>query len=295
MTDGGVILEQNDRQLLRVRHGVMLVNRHDAIVGRSLAYYGEYFEQEAALFRQLVRPGDIVVDVGANIGAHAAPLAACVGSGGRVVAFEPVRMNFQLLCANVALNDLDNVDAIPEGLGEREATVLIADRPAPADGNLGALALSEIPGDRPVRVRRLDDAFAWPRLRFVKIDVEGMEAAVLRGAAGTIERFRPALYVENDRIDSSKELILLLDALEYDCYWFLPTLHNVNNFYGKTVPMLNSGFVDDGLRIHALGMGVNLLCLHRAAKANLAGLPKVLSADEHPCRREFNQRFIGNA
>lgn len=294
MTEHGVLLEQKDQLLLRVRHGLMLVNRHDSIVGRSLAYYGEYFEQEAALFRQLVRPGDIAVDIGANIGAHTLPLAARVGAAGRVVAFEPVRMNFQLLCANVALNGLDNVDAIPEGLGEAESTVMIADRPTRADGNLGALALSEIPGDRPVRVRRFDDAFDWPRLRFMKIDVEGMEAAVLRGASAALARFRPALYVENDRIEKSKELLSLLEALEYDCYWFLPGFHNVNNYYGKKDPLLNGGFVDDGERVHALGMGINLLCLHRSAKATLGGMPKVLNADEHPCRRECNARFVSN-
>lgn len=294
MTDRGVLLEQKDQLLLRVRHGLMLVNRHDSIVGRSLAYYGEYFEQEAALFRQLVRPGDIAVDIGANIGAHTLPLAARVGAAGRVVAFEPVRMNFQLLCANIALNGLDNVDAIPEGLGEAESMVMIADRPTRADGNLGALALSEIPGDRPVRVRRFDDAFDWPRLRFMKIDVEGMEAEVLRGAAATLARLRPALYVENDRIEKSRELLLLLNALEYDCYWFTPNFHNAENYYGKKEPLLRSGFVDDGQRIHALGMGVNLLCLHRSAKANLTGMPKVLNADEHPCRRECNPRFINN-
>lgn len=293
MTDHGVLLEQKDQLLLRVRHGLMLVNRHDTIVGRSLAYYGEYFEREAALFRQLVRPGDVAVDIGANIGAHTLPLAQHVGAAGRVVAFEPVRMNFQLLCANVALNGLDNVDAVPEGLGEKESTVLIADRPARADGNFGALALSEIPGDRPVRVRRFDDVFDWPRLRFVKIDVEGMETEVLQGASAVLARYRPALYVENDRVEKSIELMSLLNALEYDCYWFLPTLHNPGNYYKKIEPLLSSGFVDDGDRIHALGMGINLLCLHRSAKVSLAGMLKVLSIEEHPCRREFNPRFLG--
>lgn len=285
--------ERGDNRLLATRHGHMLVNRHDSIVGRSLDYYGEYFEQEVALFRQFVRPGDVVADVGANIGAHTVALARLVGPTGRVLAFEPVRLNFQLLCGNLALNSLTWVDAVQGGLGARDETLRIADVAMSAEGNYGALALAELPGNRPVPINRLDGLFDHPKLRFVKIDVEGMEADVLQGSRGVLAKFRPALYVENDRLDQSRDLLSLLQSLEYDCYWFLPSFHNPANFFGVAEPLYSTGFVDDGTRIHAQGMGVNLLCIPKAANAKLAGLLPVLSVDEHPCLRACTSRFTG--
>lgn len=285
--------ERGDNRLIATRHGHMLVNRHDSIVGRSLDYYGEYFEQEVALFRQFLRPGDVVIDVGANIGAHTVPLARMVGPTGRVLAFEPVRLNFQTLCANLALNSLTWVDAVQGGLGARDETLMIADVAMEAEGNYGALALADLPGNRPVPIQRLDAAFTHPKLRFIKIDVEGMEAEVLTGARGVLATHRPALYVENDRLDQSRNLLETLHSLDYECYWFLPSFHNPVNFFGVSEPLYATGFVDDGTRIHARGMGINLLCIPKSANARLSGLLPVLDVDEHPCRRACTPRFAG--
>ncbi|MBU3737095.1 MAG: hypothetical protein FGM62_08995, partial [Methylobacterium sp.] len=57
-------------QLASCRHGPLLYNVNDQYVGRSLALYGEFSEQEMAVFRHFVNPGDVVLEVGANIGAH---------------------------------------------------------------------------------------------------------------------------------------------------------------------------------------------------------------------------------
>ena len=70
--------------------------------------------------------------------------------------------------------------------------------------------------------------------QFIKLDVEGMETEALQGAAATIGRFRPILYVENDRQARSAELIGLLQRYGYRLYWHLPPLFNVKNFRGDT-------------------------------------------------------------
>src|SRR5687768_6606900 len=77
------------------RYGRMLYNVNDLYVGRSLDLYGEFSEGEVEVFRQLVRPGDLVMDVGANVGAHTVWFAKAVGPGGVVLAFEPQRLVFQ--------------------------------------------------------------------------------------------------------------------------------------------------------------------------------------------------------
>ena len=87
----------------------MLYNEHDIYIGRSLDLYGEFSEGECDVFRQLIQPGWTVLELGANIGSHTVFLAKRVGPSGRVIAFEPQRIVFQTLCANIALNNLLNV------------------------------------------------------------------------------------------------------------------------------------------------------------------------------------------
>src|SRR5579862_896137 len=91
------------------RHGRMLFNVNDQYVGRSLDLYGEYSEGEIDFFKQVVQPGDTVLEIGANIGSHTVFFAKAVGREGTVQAFEPQRLIFQTLCANIALNNLENV------------------------------------------------------------------------------------------------------------------------------------------------------------------------------------------
>lgn len=75
-------------RLKRCRYGPMLFNRFDSYVGRSFDLYGEHCEAEAALLRSLLRPGDTVVEAGANIGAHTIAMAQILGAAGRLIAFE---------------------------------------------------------------------------------------------------------------------------------------------------------------------------------------------------------------
>jgi len=93
------------------RHGAMVSNPKDSYVGRSLDFCGEFSNGEVLLFEQVLRPGEIVVEVGSNVGAHTVPLAKAVGPTGRVFAFEPQRVLFQTICANLALNSITNVVA----------------------------------------------------------------------------------------------------------------------------------------------------------------------------------------
>src|SRR3954463_13800131 len=97
-------------QLAEVAGGYCLYNVHDLYIGRSIAVYGEYAGLETGLLAGLCGAGDVVIDVGGNIGTHSVALARKVGRTGRVLAFEPQRLVFQTLCANVALNSLENID-----------------------------------------------------------------------------------------------------------------------------------------------------------------------------------------
>ena len=105
--------EQWPIRVKRCGEGATIYNVNDEYIGRSLDTYGEISREEVDLYRQILQPSMTALEVGANIGVHTIPLARCVGPGGRVVAFEPQRIVFQMLCANVALNALtDTVDTL---------------------------------------------------------------------------------------------------------------------------------------------------------------------------------------
>ncbi len=161
--------------------------------------YWAGLSRDDAQILQLARavlPGDgVFVDVGANVGLHTLAVARHLADGGAVVAFEPHPANHRLLVHNLAQNRLRHVIAESFGLAESPATLTGT---ACAEGGNWSLASR---GDRRFEVRlvRLDDYLddhPVPRIDLMKIDVEGAEVRVLRGARRTIERFLPLIIFE---------------------------------------------------------------------------------------------------
>ena len=258
---------------MRGRDAWYVYNVNDSYVGRSIEKYGEYAGIEARFLASLCGEGDVVLEVGANIGAHTVGLATRVGPTGRVLAFEPQRLAFQALCANVALNSLVNVDCYWAALGERRGTVTVPELDPSQPANFGGVSLAGVTQGRSVACFTLDDFIGAPRVRLVKIDVEGMEADVLRGGVKLIERFRPLLYVENDRVDRSEALMRLVDGLGYRLYWHTPPLYdpaNVERDPEDLFPNVRS---------------FNLLCVHRDVPAEVRGVAAVTDFTAHPLRR----------
>jgi FkbM family methyltransferase len=206
----------------------MIYPPKDQFVGRSLLLYGEFSEGEAAFFRQVVHGGDVVVEVGANLGTHTVALARFAGRTGALLAFEPQPMLYQILCANLALNNVTNVRAEKCGLGSRSHTLFIPPLDYAGNHNFGSLSLELVDAGEPVQVKRLD-SYGLPKCAFIKMDVEGMEQQALEGAANTIGATRPLMYVENDRQAKSHDLIQLLLAMEYTLWWHLTRLFNPDN------------------------------------------------------------------
>jgi FkbM family methyltransferase len=215
----------------RCRYGTMAYLKRDVYVGRSLDLYGEYSEAEAGLFRQLLRTGDIAIDIGANIGAHTIPMAQLVGPTGAVYAFEAQRVVFQIMCGNLALNEIGNVHAFPSAVGRVTGSVKVPVLNYSGVNNFGGIAVGAEDGDE-VGLVTIDD-FSLPRVKLMKIDVEGMELDVLQGSKVTLARCRPLLYVENDRAAKSHALVAQMLQGGYRLWWHTPPLFNPNNFLGN--------------------------------------------------------------
>lgn len=209
------------------KHGTFSFIANDTFVGRSLDLYGEYSEDEVNIFKAVLQPNDVAVEVGSNIGALTVPMA---GLCRRVYAFEPQAENFDLLCENLGLNNCSNVSAIEKAVAEKPGIESIPMLGSLDHHNYGRVELGS--GSDMVDVTSLDHFLLLKedKINFIKLDCEGMELNVLKGAAQIIERDRPIMYIENDRDDKSAELIGWLIDHGYRMFWHRPPLYNKDNF-----------------------------------------------------------------
>lgn len=204
------------------KHGLAVYNKFDQHIGPSLATLGVWCEHEILLLQRLLRTGAVVIDAGANYGAHTLPFCRFVGSTGRVYAFEPQRLVFQALCATVALNSLTNAHCFHAALGAERGHIDVPLLDFATTNNFGAVTLlgtthPQLAHER-VPVMRIDD-LDLPRCDLIKADVEGMEKALLEGGRQTIKKFHPVLYLECHDDERRQPLIDACRSLEYRLYW----------------------------------------------------------------------------
>jgi FkbM family methyltransferase len=161
-----------------------------------------------ALFDAVLRHGDTMVDVGANIGLMTIHAARLVGSAGAIVALEPHPVYFRRLVDNINRNSLNNVDARQLAAGSGPGFRELFDVPSINIGRSTLILPSEdFQSAGLVSVRRLDDileGLRLERIRMLKIDVEGFEAEVIRGAEATLAK-EPLICMElSDAIPSGE-------------------------------------------------------------------------------------------
>jgi FkbM family methyltransferase len=218
-------------------HGVCLRNapRYFALKARAMQAAARLGVYESADVRRLpffIRPGSEVVDAGANFGAYTVVMARLAGPAGKVFAFEPLPPAADTLARTCAT--LSNVVIVREALSDGENSqqtvelqvpflagavpepALAAVGPAPwADSGLKTWRVFRVP------VRRLDDHLASFRdISFIKVDVEGGEAAFLTGATETIRRFRPVLQLESSGLRAHAATV---EAWLRDAHYILMT------------------------------------------------------------------------
>jgi FkbM family methyltransferase len=154
-------------------------------------YFRAYERREIRYLHRTLRPGDLVVDVGANVGVLAIEAARAVGPSGRVIAIEPVPRNVEILRANVASNPDTVIDVVDAAVGSADGTLGLGidqmQRSIRNEGAYTALGGTAVDIEVVVPMRTLDDVIdelvgTERQIRLLKIDVEGMEASVLEGA-----------------------------------------------------------------------------------------------------------------
>ena len=193
---------------------------------------GELNERDFALLRELVRPGDWVVDAGANIGIYTLFFAHRVGPKGRVLSIEAQPRIARLLQTNIGLNQANHVAVWLGAVGEAPGRLHLPPVDYKAENNFGGVGLQRKPVGLSVEVRPLDGA-QLERCDFIKMDVEGMEAAVFAGALATIRKFRPVLWMEADRPGAVDRLGSLARGEGYRCWELHIRGERARNFYRR--------------------------------------------------------------
>ena len=254
------------------KYGKIIYNARDRYIGRSLSVYGEYSHNEAELYRQLLRSGDTVIEAGANMGSLTIPLARFVGESGKVIAFEPQRLIFQILAGNAAINSLTNVYAYNKGVGATCGTIVIDDpKEFCPDINTGGVKLTAEAAGYEVDIITLD-SLGTEKCALLKIDCEGMERDVLAGGRQLINRCRPIIYIE--RNEDCREL---LREYGYQIYRHDVPLFSEENYFGNRKNLFiepsstpEGKFVQDG-HLHSF----NWLCVPEEKKIRVTGFPPV--------------------
>lgn len=207
----------------------------DLFIGRSIQLYGEYTQLELDIMSNFLNDRCIVYDVGGNIGYHATGFASMAKE---VHVFEPNNKNFELLERNT--KDLDNVYLYNCAVSDEDGVAFISDYDTETPGNYGVCEMSN--SGQMCKTVRLDSLdIDGPDL--IKIDAEGHELAVIKGAANTIVKNRPMIFYECLHGSGFDEIYDFLTGLGYAIYWIPVTNFNPNNFYKNPENVFGSGGV----------------------------------------------------
>ena len=169
-------------------------------------------EPEWDAVERWVQPGDWVIDVGANVGHYTNRFSALVGATGRVIAFEPVPDTFEILASNAAVFRHLNVTLLNAAASESTA-VFGMSIPRFQSGLMNYYEAAITTNGAGVQVMTLSiDALRIERpVRLIKIDAEGHDLSVLRGARDLIQRDKPILIVES----GLSEVATMLEQMGY--------------------------------------------------------------------------------
>jgi len=202
------LIEKLPKWFLRKPSGPVTVNTHfgfKIIVNptidlniENVIYERGVYEQATTLFiQQHLKAGDTFVDAGANIGYLSLVAAATVGKNGTVHAFEPVKSTHTLLKNNIDLNEFSQINCHQLGLGSQNQEVIIYSE----NENRGGASIVNQRSEQKesIKICPLDAVLGEEKVDLLKIDVEGYEFEVLKGAEQTIRKNHPTIILEYSR------------------------------------------------------------------------------------------------
>lgn len=213
------------------RVGSMHCLKRDEYIGMSLQQYGEWAQNEINRLLQYVKPGDFVLDIGANIGFHALSFARRAGPRGQVWAFEPDPINGLLLRLNILESGSEAVvTPFDMAVSDRNGLCKFRTYPISAAVNFGHSGVDDEEGAYTRFATMLDTLNIERPPALIKLDIEGHELRALKGMRDILRDARPVLSVEANDEAEKDEIAAYLAELGYDVYDFVTNAFNARNF-----------------------------------------------------------------
>lgn len=246
----------HDKWVMTDYRGLQIwVNLFDGFVSFGVLQ-GNWENAEVDFMLSWLKEGDGVIDAGANIGVFSLQAARAVGETGRVYAFEPMRNTFDMLARSVRANGFEKRCSLHnEGLGasEGEGSFHLSSHAT----NPGSSFISADARGERIRIRPLDSVDYERRIRFLKMDVEGFEPHIIRGATATLARHAPVILTEFFPRSlreiggmSGPGYVAMLEKLGYGM-----TVFSADGSAGETVTSADAHRFDD------IDAPINLVCL----------------------------------
>lgn len=179
--------------------------------GNNGCWLGTYEREKARLFAKSINKGDIVFDIGAHAGYYTLIASRMVGGKGKVYVFEPAERNAVYLRKHVEINNCKNIEIIQAAVTNYSGDALFDTRGGSYEGKINASG-----GEVTVRAIKLDDFVKNDRLpSCIKIDVEGEELNVLKGAANTLNQYCPTVFLATHGEGIHVKCVEVLSSLGY--------------------------------------------------------------------------------
>jgi FkbM family methyltransferase len=226
---------------IRTKDHLFLVLEKDTFVNECLEKYGYWEKPTMDICRSYLKSDSSVIEVGAHIGSHTVILSE-ICKDGSVYSFELQNLIFQLLNANLLLNTCKNVYAYMEAVSDENKIECIGEldyqKMTKFNSGLGSLDMVRLYKRYPINTISLDNKFSEiEKLNLIKIDAEGHEVPVLKGAKELIKKFKPLILTEFD-VDNKQEIIDLLPEYKFEDITYNYEINNLMypNFMFKGTP-----------------------------------------------------------
>lgn len=182
--------------------------------GGASVFFNLSEPEQSLTFAKEVVPGSVVFDIGANVGYYTILASRLAGPKGKVAAFEPVPRNLEFLRRHIAVNRAENVTVFPLACSDRSGETSFFCGSNPAMGSLYAVGGEKVTVETAALDSLIEKIGAMPDV--IKIDVEGAEAEVIRGAMDTIKQGRPKIFLSTHSPELRVECTSILEGLGYD-------------------------------------------------------------------------------
>jgi FkbM family methyltransferase len=247
------LLSKNGEIVKTVQGNRMILNLNDLGISRELALYGVHERNSTAYVKKIITPGMRILEVGANIGYYAMIESRLAGESGHLYAFEPSPFNIDLLRRNLELNNFRNYDIYPNAVGgKRGRAKFYVDSRSNLSGFIKREG-AEYAGVVDVEMVTLDDFLKDKKVDFIRMDVEGYEREILKGAenafrSGILPKY---FFIEvhsellHKKSSSAEEIIRFMKGFGYEA---------VKSFYrggskivaNSTEELLNHPYLEKG-------------------------------------------------